>query len=187
MEKAKSIRVFCFSGSISSRMTCSGSASADDHLAQQLEVGIIIKPAKEWLPFRRNLGESSAQAAPEKQLVGVKAGKTLQLDQTRDETAVFSRANAEIDLHEKRMRTFPRHDQLRRNRVLRVRAKRGSSQLSDQVARGRLDFPREFRGEKNRRFRNAKIGRPDFGLIHRPDECGVFLLGKVGVELRAKS
>ena len=119
-------------------------------------------------------GKQRAGSA-EKELVRVKAGKTLQLDQARDETAVFSRADPEIDLHEKRMRILVRHDQARVESRSRVRAKRRSSHLGDQVARGRLDFLAEFRGEKNRRLRNAKIRRPDFGLVYCPDERGVFL------------
>ena len=65
----------------------------------------------------------------------------MQLDQARHESAVFSRADAEIDLHEKRMRVLVRHDQSGWNRVLRVRAELRRLHLGDQVARGRLDFP----------------------------------------------
>ena len=92
--------------------------------------------------------ESGAQAAPEKELVGVEAGKTLKFDQTRDEMAVFSRADPEIDLHEKWMGILVGDDQPRRNRVLRVGAECRSLHLSDQVARGRFDFPCEFRVRK---------------------------------------
>ena len=83
------------------------------------------------------------------------------------------------------MRVLVRDDQSEWNRALRVRAELGSLHLSDQIARRRLDFPREFRCEKNRRFRNAKIRRPDFGLIHRPDERGVLFRSELRVKAGA--
>ena len=151
-------------------------------LAQEREVSGAVESAEKGLPARGQVGKRLAQAAPEKELVGIETGKSLEFDQARGEAAVFPGADREIDRDKERVRILVRHDQPWRNRILGVSAELRRLHLGDELARRARDLPGEFRGEKDRRFRDAKISRPDFGLVHRPDEGGILFLREVGVK-----
>ncbi len=83
------------------------------------------------------------------------------------------------------MRILVRHDQPRRDASCGVSAELRCLHLRDELARRARDFPGEFRGEKDRGLGDAEIGRPDLGLVYRPDEGGVFFLREVGIKAGA--
>ena len=80
------------------------------------------------------------------------------------------------------MRVFVRHDQRGWNGVAGMLLEGRRLHPGDQLARRSRDFGSELGSEKDRRLRDPKIGRPDFGLIDRAEERVVFLRGEVGVE-----
>src|SRR5204863_9082516 len=75
---------------------------SDDRVAQQLDVVIVVQPAKGRGPISRDGSKRPAHAAEEHELKRIQARKGLQFDQPRNQTALLD-ANAKINNQELRV------------------------------------------------------------------------------------
>ena len=152
--QAKSMRVFCRSGSISSRMTFSGACSPTITCRSSSKYVPSSNPEKYGCQSRRHGGKRLAHTPQQIRLERVQARKALQLDEARRQPSALRRigADAEIHLQKQRVRRFARDLQPRRNRRLRVPRELRRAQLGNDFPCRPGNLRRELRRQKDRRF-----------------------------------